>query len=96
MSFRYSRQAVADLWNILQYGRESWPGTAEAYMDTLRQRLESTLASHPAAGKVGRVKGTREWVLSGTPYIVVYAPPAPPGRADLVVVRVLHGARLWP
>src|SRR2546429_6419629 len=30
------------------------------------------LASHPAMGRAGRVEGTRELVVMGTPYIVPY------------------------
>lgn len=96
MSIQYSGKAESDLENILEYGHEAWPGTVEAFVDELQRRLETTLASHPKAGKVGREKGTREWVLTGTPFIVVYEPPAPPAKPDLVVVRVLHGAQQWP
>jgi toxin ParE1/3/4 len=47
------------------------------------------LASHPALGRLGRVPGTRELVISGTPYIVPYRV-----RSDTVeVLRVFHGGR---
>jgi toxin ParE1/3/4 len=50
------------------------------------------LASHPALGRPGRVPGTRELVISGTPYIVPYRI-----QGDTVeVLRVFHGARKWP
>jgi toxin ParE1/3/4 len=38
------------------------------------------------------VEGTRELVVSGTPYIVVYRVM---GKV-ITVLRVLHGARQWP
>lgn len=96
MNIRYGALAEADLWRVLEYGREAWPGTAEAFLDELQRRLESTLARQPKAGRAGRIKGTREWVLVGTPYIVVYLPPRLPARPDLIVLRVLHGAQQWP
>ncbi len=47
---------------------------------------------HPRRGRPGRVAGTRELVVPGTPYIVVYAV-----GADYVRIhRVLHGAQRWP
>jgi toxin ParE1/3/4 len=50
------------------------------------------LADYPAMARSGRVAGTRELVVVGTPYIVVYRiePSA------VVILRVLHGAQRWP
>jgi toxin ParE1/3/4 len=50
------------------------------------------LADTPALARPGRVAGTRELVVVGTPYIVVYRIEAP----AVVVLRVLHGAQRWP
>jgi toxin ParE1/3/4 len=50
------------------------------------------LARYPALGRPGRVPGTRELVISGTPYIVPYRV-----RRDVVeILRVFHAARKWP
>lgn len=50
------------------------------------------LASHPAMGRAGRVEGTRELVVTGTPYIIPYRV-----REDRVeVLRVFHAAGKWP
>ena len=43
-------------------------------------------------GRAGRVKGTRELVISKTPYIAVYRIIA----EAIVVLRILHGAQQWP
>ncbi|MGA0594454.1 type II toxin-antitoxin system RelE/ParE family toxin [Enterovirga sp. CN4-39] len=61
----------------------------------LAQRLTGaarTIAAHPGIGRVGRLSETREFFVSGTPYIIVYR------LADhrLEIVRVLHTSRLWP
>ena len=50
-----------------------------------------TLAEHPGMGRPGRVQGTRERVITGTPYIVVYRV-----RREVEILRVLHGAMRWP
>ncbi len=52
----------------------------------------SRLADHPAMARLGRVAGTRELVVVGTPYIVVYRIEA----SAVVILRVLHGAQRWP
>lgn len=49
------------------------------------------LEIHPALGRPGRLHGTRELVVSGTPFIVVYRV-----RLDVIqILRVLHHARKW-
>lgn len=93
MAIAYSGKAESDLLDILEYGHKAWPGTADDFMVQLQQRIESTLTSHPSAGRKGREKGTREWVLTGTPYIVVYVRRT---AGDIEVWRVLHGAQHWP
>ncbi len=46
----------------------------------------------PEMGRPGRVAGTRELVVSGTPYIVAYRVR----EESVEIVGVLHGARRWP
>ncbi len=50
------------------------------------------LAAFPMSGKVGRVPGTREWVISNTPFIAAYAID----KADIVILAIYHGAQQWP
>ena len=50
------------------------------------------LAAFPMSGRVGRVPGTRELVISNTPFIAAYAVD----RADIVVLAIYHGAQHWP
>ena len=49
------------------------------------------LAAFPGVGHSGQVEGTREWVVRGLPYIVVYRIDEVPGL--LAVEGVFHGAR---
>jgi len=50
------------------------------------------LADNPNSARPGRVRGTRELVVTGTPYVVVYRVEP----AAVVILRVLHGAQRWP
>jgi len=58
------------------------------------QIWESTqlLARHPMAGREGRVEGTRELVIRGTPFLVAYRVK----KNEVWVLAVLHAARKWP
>jgi len=50
------------------------------------------LSMNPALGKAGRVAKTRELVVAGTPYIVIYRVKG----NRLEILRIFHGARQWP
>lgn len=50
------------------------------------------LARHPYAGRKGRVAGTRELVIRGTPFIVAYRLQ----KNEVRILAVLHAAREWP
>lgn len=50
------------------------------------------LERYPNAGRNGRVEGTRELVVAGTPFIVYYR--IREGRVE--ILSVLHGSRKWP
>ena len=50
------------------------------------------LAEFPNIGRGGRVPGTRELVVSRTPYVVAYVVDAD----DVTILAILHGAQRWP
>jgi len=64
---------------------------ADAVQEAIRHQV-GRLAEHPRSGRPGRVEGTRELVVSGTPYIVAYRVAG----EVVTILRVLHGARQWP
>jgi addiction module RelE/StbE family toxin len=61
-------------------------GVAEAILAGVER-----LAAYPLIGRVGKVEGTREWVVPRLPYIVVYQ--VDQVRDVLRVVAVFHGAQ---
>jgi toxin ParE1/3/4 len=46
----------------------------------------------PHSGRPGRIAGTRELVVSSSPYVIPYRVRA--GRLDLIAV--FHGKQKWP
>lgn len=50
------------------------------------------LATFPMSGRPGRVNGTRELVISNTPFIAAYAID----KARIVVLAIYHGSQQWP
>jgi addiction module RelE/StbE family toxin len=49
------------------------------------------LAAFPMSGRPGRVLGTRELVVSNTPFVAAYAIE----KARIVILAVYHGAQQW-
>jgi toxin ParE1/3/4 len=86
-------RAEADLDELFEYLLERDPQAARRVATAIREQV-SRLADQPGLGRPGRVAGTRELVITRTPYIVAYTVDR---HADAVIVlRVLHGARRWP
>ena len=50
------------------------------------------LEHFPGIGRAGRVEGTKELVIDGTPYVVPYRTKG----ERIEILRVYHSSRLWP
>lgn len=66
---------------------------AAADQDDEIERQVNMLDEHPKLGRPGRVKDTRELVISGTPFVLVYRLT---GTQRIEVLRLLHGSQHWP
>jgi toxin ParE1/3/4 len=71
MKLRWTPRAVADLEEISDYLAAASPQAWEHLLLRM-ERLTETILDFPLMGKAGLVPGTREFVLSGTPYILVF------------------------
>ena len=91
MKIRYTRLALSDLEQTRAYIARDRPKAAEAVVERIRQAING-LSQFPQQGRVGRVKGTRELVVPGTPFVVPYR--IADERID--ILAVMHGARAWP
>ena len=74
-----------------RYIAQDNPEAAERIYTTIIAAVER-LARMPNMGRPGRVDGTRELVVAGTPYVVAYR------LLDnrLRILAVQHGAQAWP
>jgi toxin ParE1/3/4 len=88
---RWLDQSIRDLNAIRTYIARDNPAAAAGVARRIRQAV-TTFATYPAAGRPGRVPGTRELVVAGTPYILPYRVVA----GTVEILRVLHAARKWP
>ncbi len=90
MKLVWTPEAIADRRAIYSHIEIDNPRAAVA-LDELFSEKVARLLDHPNLGRLGRVAGTREWVVHKN-YVLIY------DTADKVVrvLRVLHAARKWP
>jgi addiction module RelE/StbE family toxin len=67
------------------------PEAARKVVKRIRQAVER-LADFPESGRHGQVAGTRELVVPGLPYLVVYRI----GKESVEVLRVFHTSQERP
>ena len=85
-------EAIRNRFDQLDYIADDTP-LAAADQDDEIDRQVNLLQDHPKMGRPGRVKGTRELVISSTPFVLVYRLK---GTQRIEVLRLLHGSQLWP
>ena len=90
LNLRWTRPALADFIEAQAYVAHENPSAARA----LAQRLWDAargLQDNPEIGRTGHVTGTREWVVTQTPYLIVYRI-----AGDAVeILRLWHTKQNW-
>jgi len=91
---QWTDPAAQDLDKIEEHiSRENSPTVAIGVVLRVIGTVETVLSPHPRAGRIGRVTDTREFVVEGMPFIVIYRLV---GSDQLQVIRLLHDAQQWP
>lgn len=90
MKLKWTDPAIADRMAIYDYLASKNP-IAAAEIDALISAAASQLSRNPSSGKVGRVSGTREWVIHHF-YLLIYEV-----KNDLLIIlAVVLSHRQWP
>ena len=91
MSIRWTEGAVGNLEQVEEYIAKDNPPAAVATVNKIIDTAQM-LTDYPTIGKRGRERGTRELVVAGLPYIVIYTVQ----RDELIILRVLHTSMKYP
>lgn len=87
----WSPRAIEHLAHLRSYISRDNPQAAQRIAARLLEAVER-VAEVPNLGRPGRVAGTRELVVAGTPYVIPYRV-----RSDrLEVIAVFHSRQKWP
>jgi toxin ParE1/3/4 len=91
MKIIWSRRAIRQFVHLRQYIDRASEQNAELVAKWILKAVD-LLQSHPEMGRSGRVVGTRELVVTNTPYIIPYRV-----RGErLELLAVFHGRQKWP
>ncbi|QJU56971.1 type II toxin-antitoxin system RelE/ParE family toxin [Sphingomonas sp. AP4-R1] len=91
MKLAWSNRAATDRMAIFVWIAEDNPQAA-ADVDERIEAAAQRLKDFPNSGRPGRIEGTRELVIARTPYVAPYQIIGDTVR----ILRVIHGARMWP
>jgi plasmid stabilization system protein ParE len=91
MRISWTRKAIVNLDGAMEYIATDSPAAASRVAQKIWNCVQ-LLADQPSLGRPGRVAGTRELVISGLPYIVVYTEQ----DGMVVILRVMHTSLKWP
>ena len=91
MSIRWLPQAQSNRLEQLEFIARDNPLAAINQDEEIERQINMLLA-HPQMGRPGRVTGTRELVISSTPFVVIYRLQG----QSIDVLRLLHSAQQWP
>ncbi|TDR80092.1 type II toxin-antitoxin system RelE/ParE family toxin [Paludibacterium purpuratum] len=91
MQVRWLKQAIRNLAKEVDHIAAENPSAARSLTKAIRESTNN-LMTFPAQGRPGRVPGTRELVVDGTPYLIPYRV-----KGDVVqILRVFHIRRKLP
>jgi toxin ParE1/3/4 len=89
----WGEQARTDLMAIRRYIGRDDPAAAERVARQIRTRVLN-LPGYPDIGRIGRAPNTREFVITGLPYIGIYR--LDDKRETIEILRIVHSAQLYP
>ncbi len=89
---RWTEKAIADIQALRAYVELDKPHAAKKLALKIIAMVEEDLILQPGMGRPGRKTGTKELIITGTPYLVPYRIR----NNCLEVLRVLHGSMKWP
>lgn len=91
MRVKWTDAALDNLDQAVEYIARDKPMAAAHVAGKILDATQR-LAEHPGIGREGRVTGTRELVIAGTPYVVPYTI-----QGDKVfILRIIHSSMKWP
>ena len=87
----WTRAAIRDLTHLRDYIARENPNAAREIASRIVDATDRVI-QFPEVGRVGRMNGTREMVVPGTKYLIIYRLK----KGAVHFLRVRHGRQEWP
>ena len=91
MNIKYLPDAISDLEDVYKYIYQDNVDVAVKIVLQIQDFIDH-LIDNPSIGRVGRVIGTRELVLTKLPFTIPYRVIDP----NIEILAIIHQARTWP
>ncbi len=91
VKIRWTENAAADLKSVHDYLSRTSADSADEIVDRILSAID-ILEQYPNLGRQGRIEKTREFVVTGTRFIVFYRLR----DQHVEILGILHGARKLP
>lgn len=91
MKIVWTRLALSDLDAAYNYIAANNPSAAVDIIDRIEKAINN-LTQYPEIGRPGRIPGTKELVVTRTPFILPYRIQG----EQIEILAVIHAARQWP
>ncbi|MDK2407957.1 type II toxin-antitoxin system mRNA interferase toxin, RelE/StbE family [Aphanizomenon sp. PH219] len=91
MRVKWLRQALRNLKQAHNYVFPENPTAAQELILKI-QNAANQLENYPFMGKSGRVDGTRELIISNSPYMIIYRVK----EETVEILRILHTSKRYP
>jgi toxin ParE1/3/4 len=91
MILKWLTRAEQDLNRQIDYITERNPAAALEALIAVRSAT-LRLKAFAQSGRIGRRTGTRELVVTGTPFVLIYKVE----HSTVKILRLVHGAQQWP
>lgn len=92
MEIIWTKKSQQALFSIYEYISADNEILAKEITACILKTIKTTIYNYKHVGKAGRVMGTREFVFSQYPYIIIYAVK----NNNLYIVNILHTSKKYP
>jgi len=88
----WTKESLETLDLIYEYISKDSTNPAEKVISQIINAANLNIKNFPHIGRTGRIFGTREYVISEYPYVIIYAVK----KNNIYIIRVMHSSMKYP